>query len=199
MIFSSSDRYYVLSDSLAEEEYAVGFRKGGKALRDRVQGLMREMKADGTLGDISEKWFGSDITIVKLDNMIRDGKSKQEIYDFLLIQSAGVVNITSKNFPGLYGYFKEEYIDGTLWVPDDDYVPTERPWYIDARAAIGRVAVVYPYVDAQSNTVTITLSKTLCDARSVAAMDLSLNELKKIIKEVTEEGGTEMEFVLDRK
>ena len=64
-IFSSDRKYYVLPDSLGEEEYAIGFRKGDQALRDRVQEILSEMKADGTLGVISKKWFGSDITTVR--------------------------------------------------------------------------------------------------------------------------------------
>ena len=64
-VFSSDAKYYVLPESLGQEEYAVGFRKGDQALRDAVQKTISEMKADGTLGKISEKWFGSDITTVK--------------------------------------------------------------------------------------------------------------------------------------
>lgn len=47
------------------EEYAIGFRKNDQALRDAVQGKLSEMKADGTLAEISEKWFSKDVTIVK--------------------------------------------------------------------------------------------------------------------------------------
>lgn len=65
VISTSTDRYYVLSDSLSEDKFAIGFRKGDQELRDRIQELINEMKADGTLGKISKKWFGSDITIVK--------------------------------------------------------------------------------------------------------------------------------------
>ena len=64
-IFSSQEQFFILSNSLGEEKYAIGFRKGDKKLRDEVQTLLNEMKADGTLGNISKKWFGSDITIVK--------------------------------------------------------------------------------------------------------------------------------------
>lgn len=56
--------YRVLSDVLYEEEYAVGFRKGDQALRDEVQKTLNDMKADGKLGEISTKWFGSDVTVV---------------------------------------------------------------------------------------------------------------------------------------
>lgn len=57
--------YKVLEGNLSEEEYVIGFRKGDQALRDEVQKILGEMKADGKLGEISTKWFGSDITTVK--------------------------------------------------------------------------------------------------------------------------------------
>lgn len=56
--------YKILPDGLAEEEYAIGFRKNDCALRDEVQKILGEMKADGTLAEISTEWFGSDITTV---------------------------------------------------------------------------------------------------------------------------------------
>ena len=56
----------VLEDSsLADEEYAIGFRKADQKLRDEVQKTLSEMKADGKLAEISTKWFGKDVTIVK--------------------------------------------------------------------------------------------------------------------------------------
>ncbi len=64
-ISSSSERYFILADSVGQEGLALGFRKEDKELRDRVQKILSEMRADGTLGKISKKWFGSDIMIVK--------------------------------------------------------------------------------------------------------------------------------------
>ena len=61
----SNERYFVLPERLGEEKITIGFRKNDKALRDRVQEIINEMKADGTLGKISERWFDSDITIVR--------------------------------------------------------------------------------------------------------------------------------------
>ena len=65
LIFANEGQFYILSDSLAEEVFGVGFRKKDQALRNKVQELMSDMKADGTLGSISKKWFGSDITTVR--------------------------------------------------------------------------------------------------------------------------------------
>ena len=65
-IASNNKNYIVLEDgALAEEEYAIGFRKNDQSLRDEVQKILSEMKADGKLAEISTKWFGSDITVVK--------------------------------------------------------------------------------------------------------------------------------------
>ncbi len=57
--------YVVLPGNLESEEYAIGFRKADQALRDKVQETLSAMKADGKLGEISTKWFGSDVTTVK--------------------------------------------------------------------------------------------------------------------------------------
>ena len=56
--------FVILEDSLAAEEYAIGFKKGNTELKDKVQGALEEMAADGTLKTISEKWFGKDITTI---------------------------------------------------------------------------------------------------------------------------------------
>ena len=50
--------FKILDDSLSEEEYGVGFKKGNTELRDKVQGALEEMAADGTLAKISDEWFG---------------------------------------------------------------------------------------------------------------------------------------------
>ncbi|SDP17303.1 amino acid carrier protein [Selenomonas ruminantium] len=64
-IRSSSERYFILQEILGEEDLALGFRRDDKELRDRVQNIISEMRADGTLGKISQKWFGSDIMLVR--------------------------------------------------------------------------------------------------------------------------------------
>ncbi len=41
--------------------FGIGFRKDDQALRDEIQKVMDEMKQDGTMSKISEKWFAKDI------------------------------------------------------------------------------------------------------------------------------------------
>ncbi|MDE7303193.1 MAG: amino acid ABC transporter substrate-binding protein [Oscillospiraceae bacterium] len=64
-ITTTGKAYTILPDGLSPEEYAIGFRKGDQALRDEVQKILSEMKADGKVEEISTKWFGSDITTIK--------------------------------------------------------------------------------------------------------------------------------------
>ena len=56
--------FKILDDSLSEEKYGVGFKKGNTELRDKVQSTLEEMAEDGTLQEVSEKWFSKDVTTV---------------------------------------------------------------------------------------------------------------------------------------
>lgn len=56
--------FVIIPESLAPEQYGIAFRKDNTALRDKVQKTLEEMAADGTVAKISEKWFGSDISII---------------------------------------------------------------------------------------------------------------------------------------
>jgi len=57
-------KYRILDETLADEDYGVGFRKADQTLRDEVEKTMKAMAADGTMAKISETWFGKDITTI---------------------------------------------------------------------------------------------------------------------------------------
>ena len=50
--------FKILDDSLSEEEYGVGFKKGN------TESTLEEMAEDGTLQEVSEKWFSKDVTTI---------------------------------------------------------------------------------------------------------------------------------------
>ena len=52
--------YEVLKDRISEEPIGVGFKKDDKELKAAVQKALNELKADGTLSKLSQKWFGFD-------------------------------------------------------------------------------------------------------------------------------------------
>lgn len=56
--------FTILDDSLSAEEYGVGFKTGNTELRDKVQATLEDMAKDGTMKEISEKWFGEDVTTI---------------------------------------------------------------------------------------------------------------------------------------
>lgn len=56
--------FVILDQALSSEAYGVGFKKGNTELRDKVQKALEDMAKDGTLKEISVKWFGKDVTTI---------------------------------------------------------------------------------------------------------------------------------------
>ena len=54
-------------ESLAVEDYVIGFRKGDDALKSKVEETLKAMAKDGKLAEIAEKWFGEDVTTISKD------------------------------------------------------------------------------------------------------------------------------------
>lgn len=82
------------------------------------------------------------------------------------------------------------YSDGVMtymsggWVPDEDFVVSERGWYIGAMETDG-VYVSEPYVDVQSGNMCITLAKAIYSdgkAVGVAGLDMYMDDLLKLIE-----------------
>lgn len=63
-IIDAGKDFKLLEEGLSEETYVVGFRKNDEALKTEIENILIEMKKDGKLGEISTKWFGSDITVI---------------------------------------------------------------------------------------------------------------------------------------
>lgn len=60
----SKKEYRILDETLKDEHYVIGFKKGNETLRDEVQRILVELQKDGTLSAISKEWFGEDKSIV---------------------------------------------------------------------------------------------------------------------------------------
>ncbi|PYG87843.1 polar amino acid transport system substrate-binding protein [Ruminiclostridium sufflavum DSM 19573] len=58
------EKYRVLDEGLAAEEYGIGFRKSDVQLMTRINDTLKEMAKDGKITEISTKWFGKDISII---------------------------------------------------------------------------------------------------------------------------------------
>lgn len=93
---------------------------------------------------------------------------------------------------------KGQYCDGVGWVPDEDYIPTERPWYLKTIVDDSEITFVSPYLDAQTNTIMMTLATRLNDGESVLALDISLEQIQEITEEIASQTPDSFCFVLNK-
>lgn len=124
------------------------------------------------------------VTGLVVDYMLQEGASSEEIEGFLLQESERYMEDIDEHFTGIYGVFDGVYIDGIGWVPDDDYVPEERVWYTTAMEAGGSPVIVAPYLDAQTNSIMISVSQLLTDGKSVVSLDIVLDVVQELAQDI---------------
>ncbi len=59
-----AEKYRVLDEGLGGEVYGIGFRKADVQLVTTINDTLKEMAKDGKIAEISNKWFGKDISII---------------------------------------------------------------------------------------------------------------------------------------
>lgn len=125
-----------------------------------------------------------------VDMMISNGETQDNIRTFLLEQTTNRKNQFDKDFTGMYGYIRGEYMDGTGWIPPEDYDPESRGWYQTAIDANGKIKIVSPYIDAQTHQVVITVCKLLNDGlsgtrekRNIVALDMYVDHIQETMQE----------------
>lgn len=124
------------------------------------------------------------VTAITVEYMMRQGASAEAIERFLVEESARYMEEIDENFTGIYGVFQGNYLDGSGWVPDEDYVPQEREWYITAKEMAGKPVIVSPYLDAKTNTIMISVSQLLYDNESVISLDIVLEQVQIITRDI---------------
>lgn len=80
------------------------------------------------------------------------------------------------------------YVDSSGWIPDDDWEPINRPWFISAANNPGKICYADPYVDSMTKSICTTLSKAVTingEIVGVTAVDILLDELTNLINNVT--------------
>ena len=134
-----------------------------------------------------------------VDEMIRQGRPNSEILSYLTAESLSIEKGIDKDYTGLYGWINGEYLDGEGWVPDADYVPVERPWYVETIADDSDITFVKPYLDEQTRTILTTVARKLSDGKSVIALDITLKRIQEITEEIAEQTPDSFGIVLDDK
>lgn len=59
----------IMPQELSSENYAIGFKKGNKDLVNSVNSILKQMKSDGSLKAIIEKYYTNDISSFKPENI----------------------------------------------------------------------------------------------------------------------------------
>jgi methyl-accepting chemotaxis protein len=96
----------------------------------------------------------------------------------------------SRYAPGGYFMFASE------WVPDADWDPPDRPWFIAANAHPDTTVITEPYVDSQTKRTCVTVTRTVRDEAQrivgVIAVDVFVDVINDIVsqRKITEDGGT---------
>ncbi|MCR5322451.1 MAG: response regulator [Lachnospiraceae bacterium] len=121
-----------------------------------------------------------------VENDLKRGADNKEILDNLVAGTETIMESLVTNTTGLYAYVNGEYLDGAYWVPDEDYIPTERPWYVQATKNPGAITMVEPYLDEMSGTVIITMAKCLKDEKTVVALDLFMDGIQETTEKISD-------------
>jgi len=114
-----------------------------------------------------------------LQDKLISGYSNQELLLYLedINYSYQNESLLIPDFLKVYAYIREEFLDGSGWVPFEGYIPSERPWYIGAVANGGKIYFTEPYIDADTGGMCISFSQQIFDkqGRSYGVMAIDLN------------------------
>ena len=164
-----------------------------------VQGEATAYKASEQFHNyLLKSLYTVEVSVYNLNEMLKKGADKDEIENYLVEQTKCYTNVIEKSYTGIYGFFKGEYIDGQYWVPSEEYDPKTRPWYLEAMERNGELAFVEPYVDVESHTVMMSISKQMCDGESVMALDLSPVEIQSITETLFDDDSDNISMVISR-
>ncbi len=118
-----------------------------------------------------------------VEKLVHDGATNEEILKYLqrMDKEYSSGNVSMPDFMKTYGYFGGEFLDGSGWIPGEDYEPTERPWYIGAAQKAEDIFFSEPYVDAETGEMCISFSKRIADGEGifygVLAIDVKLTRI----------------------
>lgn len=118
-----------------------------------------------------------------IEEMIADGKTNSDILTYLAMEHDAIYLVAGEQYIDIYGYIRGEHLDGAFWEPPEDYIPTERPWYVAAVENKGNISMAGPYVDAMTGSTVISYAITLADDMGVVSYDVMLDDLQVLISD----------------
>ena len=136
------------------------------------------MEPEAALGVIAEN----------IQNMIMHGDDSQKVCDYLTniteyINSDERLMSYATRVYGVFDCFDGMFWPGMEWTVPDDYIPSERPWYIAAVEANGKVGVTEPYFNRMLDDMCITFSRRIFDKEGrplgVVSLDVMLDRIRE--------------------
>ncbi|MCL2099015.1 MAG: response regulator [Oscillospiraceae bacterium] len=122
-----------------------------------------------------------------IQDILDRNESPDVVYQYLK-QTAEILNAQEDGIEGfidVYGYIQGDFISGADWVPDDGYIPQQRPWYQLAVRSTG-VNYTAPYIDAYTGLLVIALTCEIYgkngDYYGVLALDIDISWLTEYAK-----------------
>ncbi len=132
-----------------------------------------------------------------MDMMKKEGATTDEIEEYLTFQTQREAAHFDENFTGIYAYVDGVYLDGSGWVPPEGYEPTSRDWYLEAIEADGEIAIVPPYLDADTGDIVITFARLIkgneepessSSLKNVVCLDVLVNHIQDITEQINVAG-----------
>ncbi|MBE6910386.1 MAG: response regulator [Ruminococcaceae bacterium] len=128
------------------------------------------------------------ITADSVHHMLISGSTPARIHEFLVEETNNVTEQFGEDYHGLYGYIMSRYMDGLNWDPPKGFDPKSRDWYVVAWENGGDVAIVPPYIDAQTGEMIISVCRMLSDRQNVLSLDIKLNGIQTMMQELSING-----------
>ena len=133
-----------------------------------------------------------------VERMAEKNVSVDEMQDYLVEISENFTDSIYSSFDGIYGCYRDSYVDGERWTPPDDYDIKSRPWYQTAVEADGETVLVEPYLDMQSGEMLTCACKLLSDRKTVLALDISLAGLQESVSNIDPNSTMNQAFIISR-
>ncbi len=153
----------------------------------------------GTVDNLNG-WISESAKVVETIGLVLNGAETAEgiTVDHLLALKA---ESNSKNISDIYVGFEDgRFIDGSGWVPDKDYDPRTRSWYIGVKNE-KKLTYSEPYLDKVTNKYAVSIAYPLLDKSGVfygvVAEDILLETLTDTVSKL-DLGGIGYGLLIDR-
>jgi PAS domain S-box-containing protein len=135
------------------------------------------MEPRTTLGIVSEN----------IRDMILNGANEKQIESYLKSITAYITNgerlSHATAFFGVFDVFNNKHLTGADWAPPADFNSEDRPWYIAAVEADGRIGVTDPFFNAPSNLTVISFSRRIFDDKGnplgIVGLNINLDRIRE--------------------